>query len=182
MAELAAVAAIASAASTALTAVGTVAAGNAAAARGEAANRIAGFEAAQIKQQGKDDLAAASAEMKAHRRQKTLALSTLQARAGAGGFSATDPTALGLAEEIEKYGTLQEQTALYGGHVAKERARLGQAGRVYEGAVAQELGTYARDQSYLSAAGTLLGGASSLAEKYGKKTPAPASYYYARSN
>ena len=131
MAALGTIALIAGLAGSAVSAVGTIASGQAAAEigqqqalisrqQGEAAQKAANFEAAQLEIQGKEEKALAQREMLQLRRQKRLTLSQLQGRAAASGFSATDPTSLALADEIERYGTYQEQLALYGG-TAKEK-------------------------------------------------------------
>lgn len=188
---MAALATIATIASTAISAVGTIAAGKAQAAQyqaqaqanlmqAQANKQAAEFEAVQLEMQGNEELAASQQEAEESRRRKTLALSTLQARAAGSGFTATDPTALNLSDEISKYGTLQQQMALYGGQSRKSGLLSQAAARRFEGETGLAIGGYesaslrqaasaARSGSYLSAAGTILGGISSMAGKYAKK-------------
>ena len=164
-------------ASGALTAIGTIAAGNAAAEQGRLAQQAAEFEAKQLDIKGKDEKAAAQREMLELRRQKEGALSRLQATSAASGFSATDPTTLSLADEVAKYGTLQEKTALYGGDVRQRNANLAAAGKRFEGAQYLQLGEARKQASYFSAAGTILGGLSTLGTKYGGGSSASSSSY-----
>lgn len=187
MAALAPIAAFASAAApyaalagAGITAAGTIAAGNQTAAigamerdrlqaEGKAAKQAAEYQAAQLEVRAKDERAAAQREADQYQRQKKLALSKLTTRAAAGGFSATDPTTLALADEIEEYGTLQEQIARYGGESRAAGARAQAEASIYSGTtayrsaisqgdVAYATGQAKRDASYLSAAGTILGG------------------------
>lgn len=205
MASLATVATLASLGSTAASAVGTIAGGSASAAAsgleasaigqradavlatGQAGLESAKFDAAQLRDKGLEETAQGQQDMIQARRLKNLTLSTLQARSAASGFTATDPTTLKLADDIEKYGTLQERLALYGG-LSRARGLRNQANaRMYEGktglqaakaeskalktsaAATRSAGSAAKTGSYLSAAGTILGGISTMASKYGKK-------------
>ena len=174
---MAAAAPVMTIASGALTAIGTIAAGNAAAEQGRLAQQAAEFEAKQLDIKGKDEKAAAQREMLELRRQKEGALSRLQATSAASGFSATDPTTLSLADEVAKYGTYQEQTALYGGDVRQRNANLAAAGKRFEGARELMLGESRRTASYLNATGTILGSLSTLGTKYGKPTAASSAAY-----
>ena len=178
MAELAAVAAAAASAasaiapyaaiaSTALTAAGTIASGNAARAQGQAMKQASEYEAKVMESQGKDAQATGQRQAEQYGRQKRLALSALTTRGAAGGFTATDPTALGLADEISRYGTFQEQMAQYGGETHRRDLEAGAAGRRYEGVVGDLLGKEKQNASYLSAAGTIAGGFTDLGTKYG---------------
>ena len=194
MAALATIATIASIASAGLTAVGTIAAGRAQAAeadaqaqlvqqRAQAENLAAEFEAKQIEGQALEEKAQGQQDMLELRRRKNLALSSLQARAAGSGFTATDPTALALAGDITEYGTLQEQMALYGGTSREAGLRSSAAARRFnaasgisaaglEAGALRQAGRAARTGSYLSAAGTIAGAASTMAAKYAKR-PAP---------
>jgi hypothetical protein len=173
MAALATIATIASVASAGLTAVGTIAGGNAAAAQGEAEQTAANFEAKQLDIKAKDEFATGQRQAQQYQRQKKLALSTLQTRASGSGFAATDPSTLALADEISTYGTLQEQMALYGGESRQQDMNLAAAGRRFSGASAAALGKAKQTGAYLSAGGTILGGISTMAGKYGKQAAVP---------
>jgi hypothetical protein len=170
MAELATIATIAS---TVISAVGTIASGQAAAEAGEQAQRVAGWEAKQLEMKGKEELAEGQRKMEERRDAKEDALSALQARAAASGFSATDPSNLALADEIERYGSLQEQLELYGGSVGRRDAEFAAKGRRFEGAQAYDAGQAKKKASYFNAAGTILGGVSSMASKYGGSMTKP---------
>lgn len=176
-------------ASTAISAVGTIASGHAAEQQGRAlqqqyiqqgqANKQAmEFEAEQLENQAKTEFALGQREMFEKRRGKELALSSLTARSAASGFSATDPTTLALGDEISRYGTYQEQASMYGGEAAAEGLNLSAAGRrfsgeqglrsaIASGEAAAASGRAARNASYFGAAGTILGGLSGMAGKYG---------------
>jgi hypothetical protein len=171
MAALATIATIASIAGTAVTAVGTIAAGNAKAAQAEAEAQAADFQAKQLDVQAKDARAMGQRDMLEARKKKQLALSALQARAGSSGFSATDPTALALADEIERYGTHQEQMAQYGGTVGARDASLSAAGRRFTAGVYRDLAPRFESAGYMGAAGTILGGISTIGAKYAQRTP-----------
>lgn len=187
MAEMAVIAAVAGAAAGGISAIGTIASGNAAAdaarAEGEATIRQMDFEARQHEIAGKDALATSQREMLGLRRNKKLALSALTARSAGSGFSASDPTSLALADEIERYGTEQELFALYGGQKAKADQELTAGAKRWSGATAQAAGdkkaNAIKQASYWSAAGTILGSVSDIGMKYGKRSaPAPSGMRY----
>ena len=153
MAELAAIATIAG---SVVSAAGTIAAGN-------AAEQSAQYEAAQLDIKAKEEQAQAQQEAKQLREQKERAQSTLTARAAASGFSATDPTALALLDELERYGTLQEQLSQYGGK-SRRAGTEAQAEGVRLTGKAQKTG------SRYSAVGTILGGIGGGLSKYNPGT------------
>ncbi len=152
MAELAVISAIATVAGAAVSAAGTLAAG-------KAQQRAQNYEAAQLDAEAKQKQAEAQIEGEQYQRKKELTLSTLQNEAGASGFSATDPTALALADEISRYGTFQQQVAQYGGKEQREGLEAQAYGRRLTGE-AERIG------SRYKATGTILGGISSMASKY----------------
>lgn len=147
------VAPLATIAGAGVTAAGTLAAG-------KSAQQAAEYEAAQLDIKAKEEQAAAQRDAEEYRRRKQFALSKLQTNAAASGFTATDPTALALADEIEQYGTYQQQMAQYGGTSRKAGLEAQAIGRRMEGRAAR------RGASY-GAAGTILSGISSLA-RYNK--------------
>lgn len=188
-----AIAPIAGLAAAGATAYGTIAAGKASAEAGMmeqqrmereglAAKQAADFEARQLEAQGKEEQAAAQREAFALRRQKQVALSRLQSVGAGSGFMATDPSSLAIADEIEKYGTVQEQMAMYGGTSRRDSLDNSAAARRFSGEsalqsgrmsgeVARFVGESKRGGSYLSAAGTILGGVSSFADRYATRRP-----------
>lgn len=186
MAELAVISAIAAGAGAVVSAAGTIASGNAEAdlamRQGVARNQSAQFEAKQLDINAKDEKAMAQREAQQLGRQKRLALSSLQAKGAASGFSATDPSNLAIADEISKYGTLQEDMAMYGGESRANDLRLNAASRRYSGAneleYAAQYGDARRTAAKYSAFGTILGGASTMASRFGgMQTPKPTSRY-----
>ena len=136
----------------AVSAIGTLAGGR-------AQQRAANYEAAQLDVKGKEEQAAARHEADQLRRRRDLALSSLTARSAASGLSATDPTTLALGEDITRYGTVQEQMAMYGGTSRKQ-------GREAQADVRRAEGEAARTGSYWRAAGSILGGVSTIADRY----------------
>lgn len=131
-------------AGSAVSAAGTIAAG-------KAAQQSADYEAAQLDIKAKEEQAAAQRDAQQYKERKELALSSLQARSAASGFTATDPTTLALADEIERYGTMQEQIAQYGGKSRRRGLEDQATGRRIEGKAARKGAQY-------SAIGTILGG------------------------
>ena len=153
MAGLSAIATIASLAGTAVSAVGTIAAGR-------AQKQAADHQAAQLDVRAKEERATAQQKALEVARERRLALSRLQARAAASGFGATDPTILDLAGETAAYGTLRQQIARYGGE-----ARAADLTASAEGARAR--GSAALQNAGFNAAGTILGGVSTMFRRFG---------------
>jgi hypothetical protein len=170
---------------TGLGAMGTIASGQARAdaataqARNEAT--IRDWQAKQMEVQGDEEQALAQRRGQELEKQKRFALSRLQARSAASGFTATDPTTLSLAEDIEEYGTYQQQMADYGGAVKRKDLELGAAGQRYSGLMGVNMANqYASDvkaSSYLDASGTIAQGAGSIFAKYApSKMPGGVTY------
>lgn len=186
MAELPFIALAATAASTVVSAIGTIASGNAEAdlamKTADARNKSAQFEARQLDIQAKDEFASGQREAQQLKRQKTLALSNLQAQGAASGFSATDPSNLAIADEIERYGSVQEGMALYGGSARAQNLNLNAEARRFSGAsevsLASDYASNRRKAAKMSAIGTILGGASTMASRFGgQKSPATTGRY-----
>jgi hypothetical protein len=156
MAALALISAVAGIAGSFISARGTLAAG-------KAQQQALNYEAAQLDVEAKQKQAEAQIEASQYKRNKDLKLSTLQNEAAASGFSATDPTSLSLADDITKYGTFQEQLAQYGGQVQRAGIEAQAEGRRMTGRAAVIGSRYA-------AAGTILGGISSMASKFNPST------------
>lgn len=185
---MAGLAAIALAAGTAVSAVGTIVAGQAAARQqmAQAAAIKAGneFQAKQLEVRAKNERASAQRQVQEVDHQKRLALSRNQAVAGAGGFSADDASTLNIQGQIEKYGAYQEALVKYGGQAASDADLASAAAARASGANAMTIGSEAasatRMNSFLSAAGTIVGGATTMFQKYGMRyTPSSgASYAY----
>jgi hypothetical protein len=161
MAYLAAIATVVGAG---ISAAGTIAAG-------QAQQQAANYEAAQLDVQAKDERAAAQAQALDERRHQRLALSALQARSAASGFTATDPTTLKLAGDIASYGEYRAQAAQYAGN---SRA----AGLNAQATGARLSGQAARIGSYYDAASTIVGGIGGMADTYAKYAQPKSGYYY----
>jgi len=140
-------------AGTAVSAVGTIAAG-------QERNRAAQYEAAQMDIKAGEERAAAQREALALQRQKRLALSALQARSAASGFSASDPSTLDLAGEIDAYGTYQAGITQYGGESRSNAMKASAAGRRAEGKAAATGAIW-------DAFGTALQGGATAYQKFG---------------
>lgn len=185
--------------------------------RGQTEKLAGDVEARAFENQGREELSQASQTAQEHRRTGRLALSTLQNRAAASGFSATDATSLNLSGEIGKYVEQQAGTELYGGFVRKDALETAASARRFTGESANyaslleaesaasaaghvlKAGQFSADQSrsvssliaqnsrlsgqyalssgkaagksakssgYLAAAGTIIGGVASFADKY----------------
>jgi hypothetical protein len=164
-----------------VSALGTIGAGKAKEQAYESKARSREYEALQLdekgrleRESGKNMLAQAQSDAGELKHKKELALSTLQARGAASGFSATDASSLKLAEDISGYGTLQEERAVAGGTIkragAEAQARTFDAmagGARYEAAADRIAGRYARKASRIDAASTILGAVSNLALRFG---------------
>jgi hypothetical protein len=151
-------------AGTAVSTIGTLASGR-------ATQQAANYQAAQLDMKGKEELAQGQQEAEQYRRKKQLALSTLQSRAAASGFEATDPTNLKLAEDITEHGELQEGLAMYGGKSRREGLEAQARGKRFEGK-AERIG------SYYKAGATILGGVASIADKYAPRPKSKSDYLY----
>lgn len=171
-----------------VSAMGTIAGGNAAAQAGQMAGAAA-LDAGQ-RQQAVDEFRAKQEDMAAQesravaqrsafekQREGRFALSSLQARAAAGGGGAADPTILNLGGDIAQR---SEYDALFDMSKGENTARgyestatglrmTGDAA-LYEGLSKQQAliyeGNAKQSASRLSAAGTLIGGAGSMFRQY----------------
>lgn len=144
-----------------VSAIGTIAAGQA---QAQAAN----YQAAQLDLKAKEERASAQREGFEIGRQKGLVQSRIQALsaasgadAGGGAFGSTIDA---LANDVEAGGTYRELMANYGG---EERAK----GLRAQATGARLSGQAAATGSFFSAAGTILGGASTFFDQYGWGRP-----------
>lgn len=142
---------------TGITAAGAIKSGNAAKANAD-------FEATQLKQQAKEETAAAQRAQLQQRRKTNFLLSRQQSVAAASGLGALDPSVLQLAGDVTQEGAYQEGLIKYGGE-NRARGLRGQAAATEASGQAQQTG------SYFSAAGSLASGFGSLFNKYGMRFP-----------
>lgn len=164
---MAQVAAVIGLVGTVIQAAGTLASGRAAERAGQQQQQVAEYEAKQLDMQAREERAAAQRDAMELARRKRLALSALQARSAASGFMATDPLTYDLMGEIAEYGTLQEQMAQYGGRSRARGVEAQAQGRRLSGQAALAEGQAARRASRYAAAGTILGGISGFARRFG---------------
>lgn len=114
-------------------ALGSLSAGNTAAAQAD-------FEAKQLKQKGEAEFAIGQREAMEKRREKRLTLSRARAVAAASGAGVDDPTATEIMAGIEQQGEFNAMSAMYRGQLAQSNL-LGQArARKTEGRQAQQAG------------------------------------------
>lgn len=143
---------IAGLAGTAVSAAGTIAAGS-------AQKSAADFQAQQLRAKAAESLAASQREAADRQKQTDLVLSRQQAGAASSGLGALDPTILQLAGDTYAKGTLNRDMVTYSGKSQR-------AGYLDQANAAEASGKAAQTGSYFGAAGTILGGMSSFANKY----------------
>lgn len=127
---------------------------------GDAAQQEADFEAKQLNQNADEKQAAAEQQGEQQNKATAYAMSNAQAAAAAGGGSATDPTVTNIMQTIAGQGRYRALTDMYNGNAAAQADRTAAAAKQYGGALASQAG----DTKMFS---TILGGASSLYDKYG---------------
>lgn len=164
MASLAAISTIAGIAGGVVSAVGTIAAG-------QSQKRAAERQAQQLEMRGKEERAAAQREAFDVGREKGLIQSRQQAVAAASGAGALDPTILDLAGDVEAEGTYRQLLHTYGG---EERRK----GNFAQAAGARRSGRAAATGAWLDAGGTILGGASTMFDRFGGGRPGGAGFRY----
>ena len=159
----------------AMSAAGTLAAGSAAARSGKAQQQAMNFRAQQEQQAAQESRAVGQRGAMESRRQGDLALSTLQARAAAGGGNAADPTVLNLGGNIAGR---SEYDALFNMYRGENKARgledTAMGDRMTGDALSAE-GAAKQNASYLSAGGTIIGSIGSAYKNYLPGAPPPGS-------
>ena len=156
------------AASTVVSMQGAAQQGRAAAAQGKAEQQLRDYESAQLSHQAVQEQALAQRAAINVRRKADLAQSRLQAVAAASGASASDPTIIDLAQDIEGQGEYDVATALYNGDERAYNLQMGSALKQYQGQVARMSGTAAQSMAQTKMASALLDGAQSATSFYGK--------------
>jgi hypothetical protein len=159
---------VATVASGALTAAGTLMGGSAAASAGQSQKDASYFKAAEEDQAAQESRAAAQRSALDKDRQATLLQSTLQARAAASGGGATDPTVVGLGQDIAGRGEYQSLMDMYTGENRARGIEDQATGSRMTGDAQLAEGKAKQNASYLSAAGTLIGSAGSAYKTYNK--------------
>ena len=145
-------------AGTVISALGSMRSGDAAAEAGADQQRLAEFQAAQLEQNAKQQIAVGQRQSAEDLRQSRLLQSRAIAVAAASGGGAMDPTVLNIIGGIDAAGHYAAESSIYN---AKETARgmKDQAKALrYSGGQAAEAGKVARLGSRMSAFSTVLSG------------------------
>jgi len=143
------------------TALGTVMSASGTIAGGQAAQTSANFKAAQLDQNAAGAIASGQRTMFDTQTKARLAGSTATARAGASGVNAGTGSAVADVGQIAKRGSYLAATDLWRGENTATGLENEAAGIRYSGNAAEE-------GADLSAAGTIAGGAGSMAQMYGR--------------
>lgn len=156
------------AASTAVSAAGTIAGGDAALAAGQSTQQAYEYRAKQEEQAAQESRASAQRVALDKQRQGRLLLSTLQARAAAGGGGAADPTILNLGGDIAGRSEYDALLEMYKGENRARGLEDSATASRMSGDAALAEGEAKRKASQLSAIGTIIGGAGSMFGTYSK--------------
>lgn len=127
------------------------------------------FEAAQLRGQAGQSVAAGQHAAREKRRQAELVQSRAIAVAAASGGGVSDPTIVNMLGKIAGEGAYRANLSLYEGEERARVMRMNAAARDYEGALALEAGDMASEAYGIQKGASLLKGASSLFSKYGGK-------------
>jgi len=151
-----------------MSASGTIAGGAAAADAGARTKQAMEFRAKQEEQAAQESRAVAQRASLEKRREGTLLLSKLQARAAASGGGASDPGVVDLVGDISQR---SEYDALFDMYKGENRARGledSAVGSRLSGDAAVAEGDAKQRAAALSAAGTIISGAGSMYRTYNK--------------
>jgi hypothetical protein len=155
-------------ASTAVQAGATIAGGRIAETAGAYTRQASEFTARQHELQAGESRAAAQRMAADKRRESRLVQSQLVARAAASGGAVDDPSVVTTAGQVAQRGEYEALTEMYKG---ENRAR-GLEDAAYaarrQGEAAEYEGKAKKKASYLSALGTIIGGASTMYRTYNK--------------
>jgi hypothetical protein len=144
------------------------------AAYGEALQKAAEFEAAQLRDQANEAFAASQRAAWSEERAARYLMSETLARAAASGGGASDPTVINIIARQAQEGAYRQQVALYEGSERAHLLRMQATAREYEGATRAVAGRNAERGSNLAAAASLLGGFSrdaSMLQRFGGDGP-----------
>lgn len=123
-------------------------------------------QALQMDAQAKAEQASGQRAYLDQQRQTRFVSSRAQALAAASGAGVSDPTISNLISNISGEGEYRALSSLYQGNVTAQGLQYGADATRREGSAAQTAG-------YLKGASTILSGATSMYEKYGKPPPNP---------
>lgn len=143
--------------------------------------QAAEFEASQLQTNAGQVMAASERDAFWRGKEGDYALSTLIARAAASGASATDPTILNLAAQLNAKRAYNMAAEIYGGQEAARKMEMQAEAKRYQADVGVADAQKARGSYRLAAGASLFSGGASLLEKYGANRPdgeiaAPSAY------
>jgi len=154
--------------------MGQMAAANQAKAAAKMEQQRMNYEAKQLDIRAKEEMAQSQQEALALRKRKELAQSTVQARAAASGFSATDANTLDIVTGIEEEGEMQALMAMYGGKARRAGVERQAEGRRYSGKIAYAAGKAQANSMRIGAIGGLFKGLAGLSTpSFGQPTATP---------
>lgn len=154
----------ATAAGAGVSAMGTIAAGDAAAAAGVRNKQAMDFRAKQEEMAGQEARAAAQRVSLDKQREGTLLGSRLQARAAAGGGAADDPTVVDLGGDIAGRSEFESLLEMYKGENRARGYEDTAMGSRMTGDALLEEGKQKQSASRMAALGTIIGGVGSMAK------------------
>lgn len=128
--------------------------------QGSNQQKLLDYQATQRDEEAKAAQAEAQRESLIERRKAKNLMSRARAVAGASGAGSSDPTVTNILTDIETQGEVNALNALHSGNAQARGLRSGAA-------MARNEASAARTASYMDAASTGLGGATSWYEKYG---------------
>lgn len=131
---------------------------------GEAQQRAASYQAAQMRRNAGQEQAAGIQAAKEEARKAELIQSRILAVAGASGAGALDPTVINLISQTAAEGELASMTRIYNSEVAAQGLREQAAATEYEGVLAKRASKY-------KAYSTMLSGGKSMMDMYGGGQP-----------
>lgn len=132
---------------------------------GEAQQKAATYQAAQMRRNALQEQAAGIQAANEEARKTELMQSRILAVAGASGAGTLDPTVLNLIGQTAAEGKLASMTRIYNSEVAAQGMREQAAATEYEGALAKRASKY-------KAYSTMLSGGKSIMDMYGGDKPA----------
>lgn len=142
--------------------------GKAAEVAGAARQQAANYEAAQLRVQSGQVIAASQRQAQEERRKSTLLQSRALALAAASGAGASDHTVVDIISDIAAEGAYRASVALYEGKETARGLRMQADATQYSGEVSRAEGKAGQDAYQLAALGSLLSGGASLYEKYSR--------------
>jgi len=161
-------------AGTAMKTVGQLAQGDATVAAARRDQAYAAYQAAQLRQNAEQQIAASQRNAEADKMRLDYALSSAVAHAAAGGGTSTDPGVVSILSRVEAQGAYQIASDLYSGKEAARGMRSQATATEYGASLNMSDAQSARSAKQFGAATTLLKGAAGIYDKYAKVGPGAA--------